>query len=88
VNLKGVNRVNRGGSWNNEAANCQSSNRNRNNPANRNHNNGFRLALNSNGPIVGWLEADALGFRMEQFIFLSGPVSAWPAKPQPETAWC
>ncbi|MFN9416226.1 MAG: hypothetical protein ACOVQH_04030 [Burkholderiaceae bacterium] len=41
--------MNRGGSWNNEAANCRSANRNRNNPSNRNNNNGFRVALNSNG---------------------------------------
>jgi len=41
--------VNRGGSWNNDAANCRSANRNRDNPSNRNNNNGFRVALNSNG---------------------------------------
>jgi formylglycine-generating enzyme required for sulfatase activity len=39
----------RGGSWNNDAANCRSANRNTNEPANRRNNNGFRLALNSAG---------------------------------------
>lgn len=37
-------RVLRGGSWNNNARNCRSANRNRNEPDNRNHNYGFRLA--------------------------------------------
>jgi len=41
----GSNRVNRGGSWNNNANNCRSANRNRNNPDNRNNNLGFRVAL-------------------------------------------
>lgn len=41
----GSNRVLRGGSWNNNAQNCRSANRNNNNPDNRNNNNGFRLAL-------------------------------------------
>jgi len=36
--------VNRGGSWNNNAQNCRVSNRNNNNPENRNNNLGFRLA--------------------------------------------
>lgn len=45
--LKGSNRVIRGGSWNNEAANCESTNRNRNDPSNRWNNNGMVLALNS-----------------------------------------
>lgn len=40
---KGSNRVNRGGSWNNEARNCRVSNRNNNTPDNRNNNLGFRL---------------------------------------------
>lgn len=40
-------RVLRGGSWNNNAQNCRVSNRNRNNPGNRNNNNGFRLSLSS-----------------------------------------
>jgi len=36
--------VNRGGSWNNNARNCRSANRNNNTPDNRNNNLGFRLA--------------------------------------------
>ena len=40
----GSNRVIRGGSWNNNARNCRSANRNNNNPDNRNNNNGFRLS--------------------------------------------
>ncbi len=38
------NRVNRGGSWNNNSRNCTAGNRNYNNPDNRNNNLGFRLA--------------------------------------------
>jgi hypothetical protein len=41
----GSNRVNRGGSWDNDAANCRTANRNNDTPTNRNTNNGFRLAL-------------------------------------------
>ncbi|MBN2374712.1 SUMF1/EgtB/PvdO family nonheme iron enzyme [bacterium] len=41
---RGSNRVKRGGSWNNNARNCRSANRNNNNPDNRNNNIGFRLA--------------------------------------------
>jgi len=41
----GSNRVNRGGSWNNDAQNCRAANRNNNTPDNRNNNLGFRLAL-------------------------------------------
>ena len=37
-------RVLRGGSWNNKPQNERAANRNRNEPANRNNNNGFRLA--------------------------------------------
>jgi len=40
----GQNRVNRGGSWNNNASNCRTANRNNNNPTNRNNNLGFRPA--------------------------------------------
>ena len=42
---QGSNRVNRGGSWNNNARNCRSANRNNNDPDNRNNNLGFRVAL-------------------------------------------
>jgi hypothetical protein len=40
----GSNRVNRGGSWNNDAGNARSANRNNNDPGNRNDNLSFRLA--------------------------------------------
>ncbi|MEW6267649.1 MAG: hypothetical protein AB1641_31640 [Thermodesulfobacteriota bacterium] len=36
--------MNRGGGWNNNAQNCRSANRDRNEPGNRNNNLGFRLA--------------------------------------------
>lgn len=45
--VKGENRVNRGGSWNNDAQNCRVANRNNNTPTNRNNNLGFRLVLSS-----------------------------------------
>ena len=41
----GSDRVIRGGSWNNNAANCRSANRNRNTPDNRNNNVGFRVCF-------------------------------------------
>jgi hypothetical protein len=41
----GSNRVIRGGSWNNNARNCRSANRNNDNPDNRNNNLGFRAVL-------------------------------------------
>ncbi len=43
----GSNRVNRGGSWNNNANNCRTANRNNNNPTNSNNNVGFRPARSS-----------------------------------------
>jgi hypothetical protein len=46
--LTGSNRVNRGGSFNNDASNARAANRNNNDPSNRNSNNGFRLASTGN----------------------------------------
>lgn len=43
--IEGSNRVMRGGSWNNNAENCRTANRNNNNPDNRNNNIGFRLVF-------------------------------------------
>ncbi|MFH1738895.1 MAG: SUMF1/EgtB/PvdO family nonheme iron enzyme [bacterium] len=42
---EGSSRVVRGGSWNNNARNCRSANRNRNTPDNTNNNIGFRVVL-------------------------------------------
>jgi len=47
----GSNRVNRGGSWNNNARNGRSANRNRNDPGNRRNNLGFRLASTVGGTV-------------------------------------
>lgn len=43
INNRHSNRVLRGGSWNNNAKNCRSANRNNNSSDNRNNNNGFRV---------------------------------------------
>ena len=43
MTVTGSNRVLRGGSWNNNARNCRSANRNNDRPDNRNSNVGFRL---------------------------------------------
>ena len=43
----GSNRVNRGGSWNNNASNCRTANRNNYSPSNSNNNLGFRVACSS-----------------------------------------
>jgi hypothetical protein len=45
----GSNRVNRGGSWNNDAQNCRVANRNNDNPSNSNNNLGFRLVSTKSG---------------------------------------
>ena len=74
--------MNRGGSWNNDAANCRSGNRNRNQPDNRNNNLGFRPALNSAG-----MDVIALRLQMEQIVFQSEQVVAWSAKSNPGAAW-
>ncbi|MEI8213097.1 MAG: hypothetical protein WCI02_13185 [Planctomycetota bacterium] len=74
--------MNRGGSWNNDAGNCRSANRNRNNPSNRNNNNGFRLALNSAGGMAN------LSFQTEQIVFQSGREKSRSAKSKSVAAWC
>lgn len=43
----GANRVQRGGSWNNDPANCRSANRNNNTPSTANNNIGFRLVCSA-----------------------------------------
>ena len=43
----------RGGSWNNNARNCRSANRNNNDPGNRNNNAGFRLAAHDTAGKAG-----------------------------------
>ncbi|MDA1048964.1 MAG: hypothetical protein O3C40_00590 [Planctomycetota bacterium] len=58
--------MNRGGSWMNSARNCRSAYRNRNTPANRNNNLGFRLALAPPAMVVepkSWTEQTALRSR-------------------------
>ena len=45
LSAEGAYRVNRGGSWNDNARNCRSANRDRNEPGYRNNNLGFRVAL-------------------------------------------
>jgi len=50
----------RGGNWNNNARNCRSANRNRNNPTNTNNNIGFRVSstLNSrNSAVMGGFQS-------------------------------
>ncbi|MDR1122223.1 MAG: RNA-directed DNA polymerase [Dysgonamonadaceae bacterium] len=47
TDIESSNRVNRGGSWNNNAGNCRVANRNNNSPDNSNNNLGFRLACSS-----------------------------------------
>jgi hypothetical protein len=53
--------VNRGGSWNNNARNCRSANRNNNHPDNRNNNLGLRLAAHRlqgpNPAVHEWLDS-------------------------------
>ena len=75
--------MNRGGSWNNDAANCRTANRNTNDPTNRTNNNGFRLALNSAGK-----EVIALRLQTEQIVFQPEQTPAYLAKSNPEAVWC
>lgn len=71
-------RVLRGGSWNNNPRNLRSANRNRNNPTNRNNNNGFRLASTLTGGIFPFTD------RERDHELRPGPVTmtkcAWDAR--------
>ena len=61
----GRNRVNRGGSWNNNGRNCRSAYRNANEPGTRNDNLGFRVCLARSpidGPEAGKTSAGPLVF--------------------------
>jgi len=58
LSKRGVNRVKRGGSWNNNAQNCRSANRSNNNPSNRNNNIGFRLVVSPAHRADGYPPAD------------------------------
>ncbi|MBM4398443.1 MAG: hypothetical protein FJ087_22480 [Deltaproteobacteria bacterium] len=71
-----MNRVNRGGSWNNTARNCRSANRNRNDPGNRNNNLGFRV-------LRAQAAAGRPGERTDPAVIPSRPVVGWanPARP-------
>ena len=50
--INGSNRVNRGGSWNNNDNNCRVANRNNNNPDNSNNNLGFRLSAQQKSDMI------------------------------------
>jgi hypothetical protein len=88
---KGDNRVNRGGSWNNNAENCRVSNRNNNTPTNRNNNIGFRLSL-QRMMRAGWLPDTQMIVPVPDIVYsgqtgsfctiLSGGMSRqWPKVP-------
>jgi hypothetical protein len=57
---KGSNRVNRGGSWNNDASNVRAANRNNNTPGNRNNNLGLRPASSGRHP-SSWRSGQKIG---------------------------
>jgi hypothetical protein len=71
VSERGSNRVNRGGSWNNNAMNCRSANRNNNTPENRNNNLGFRLS-STHKPDPGCLWMGRLRFYVSRCLSCSG----------------
>ena len=58
IEKRGVNRVVRGGSWNNNGRNVRSAIRNHNVPDNRNDNMGFRLSLAQH--TAGWRVNDQI----------------------------
>lgn len=77
----GRNRVNRGGSWNDDGRNCRSAYRNANDPGNRNDNLGFRVCLArspNDGPAAGTTLAGPL-------VFLSAVSTAANSGPEAAT---
>ncbi len=77
---QGVNRVNRGGSWNNNAANCRAANRNNNEPGNRNNNLGFRPAPAPPAPESAEIRLDGTGQRPRPTVMwanLNGTAGRW-----------
>jgi hypothetical protein len=79
--MTGSNRVLRGGSWNNDTDNLRSANRDNNDPANRNANNGFRPVSTALLPLRG-----VHGLRgMKRAVPTSGP--ARPGPPGRRTTW-
>ena len=88
----------RGGSWNNNPRNLRASNRNRNNPDNRNDNNGFRVVVPNRAPpframpgVQGFPDA-AEGAREARIPWPCGAEERW-ARPEqvgasrPPTPW-
>jgi len=80
-NKGGSNRVKRGGSWNNNARNCRSANRNNNTPGNRNNNLGFRLmstGVHSRIRCFGeteypWDDRTAMRAALAEYLGVNGP---------------
>ncbi|MBU2552406.1 MAG: SUMF1/EgtB/PvdO family nonheme iron enzyme [Proteobacteria bacterium] len=76
ASYKGSNRVNRGGSWNNNARNCRCANRNRNDPGDRNNNLGLRLSSTRVRRIPGVHGCRERAFRVQTSVPLSGYAEA------------
>ena len=74
--------MNRGGGWDNDAANCRTANRNTNDPTNRTTNNGFRLAL------IPRVAKMALKSQPEQVVFPTGRMRIRPVKTDRGAARC
>lgn len=73
------NRVLRGGSWNNNPENLRSANRNRNNPTNRNNNNGFRVASTLTARVFAFTDAGRVQRVRPELAMMSGRCSGCSA---------
>ena len=70
VKITGSNRVIRGGSWNNNAQNLRSGNRNNDDPGNRNNNVGFRLVSTlQNGQKMSFKDYICVAKAMSRSLF-------------------